>query len=418
MTSAWRVLCAMLAAWLWAGAAQAHLTPNSELRLAFEADRVVIDIVIPQGEYAYATGLPTADTPAARAAATAYLARSIAARSPDGRAWRIGIEDARFARIAGPPDLLARGLLTPPAGAARDRLALEWHAITREVPTHFALAVEGGDLTGADGGSRHMLGTFTAARPVLEVRRSGTSLTDAFADAFRLGARHIAEGHDHLLFLLALLLPAPLLARRGRWAERRGNRATLRHLALVVTGFTLGHSITLVGATLFNARLPVAPVEIGIALSVLVSAIHAARPLFPGREPLVAAGFGLVHGLAFATIIASLDVLRQDRAVALLGFNLGIEAVQLAIVLACLPAMAWLAAPRPRTAAAAIIVAAALVWIAERITGTPTAIGTAIGLALPFVFLAIVAGSVAVLARSIAQRPDGAGARRSIWLHP
>lgn len=405
-----------------ASSAQAHLTPNSELRLAFGPDAVTIDMVIPQGEYAYATGLGTADTAANRAAAAAYLARSLAARAPDGRAWRVTIEQPRFVRIAGPPDLTARAVLTPPPGAPSDRFALEWHAVTREVPTHFALAVEGGDLTGAEGGGRRLIGALTAARPTLSVARSGTGLFAAFVDAIRLGAAHIAEGHDHLLFLLALLLPAPLLADRRRWRAHRTAQDTLRHLAWVVTGFTLGHSITLIGATLLGAHLPAAPVEIAIALSVLVSAIHAARPLFPGREPLVAAGFGLVHGLAFATVVADLGVLRSNRAVAILGFNLGIEGVQLAIVLACLPAILWLTAParspHARTAAAALIAGAALVWIAERVTGHETTAGTLIAAVLPWVFVLIAGGSLAAILHRLVRERAGALPRIRLQTKP
>lgn len=92
---------------------------------------------------------------------------------------------------------------------------------------------------------------------------------------FALGARHIAEGTDHLLFLLALLLPAPLVAVGMRWGGYAGGGVALRRITKVVTALTLGHSVTLVVGALGLVRLPSALVESAIALSILVSAAHA-----------------------------------------------------------------------------------------------------------------------------------------------
>lgn len=401
----------LLLALLWTGPAAAHLTPNSEVRLTFRTAEVIADVVIPQNEYAYATGAATDGSPASKAAAAGYLARNVAVTAPDGRAWQATVTEVRFETIAGPPDLGATFRLTPPAGAPVNKLRFEWHAVTREVPTHFALLVEGGDLSGKDDAGRRLIGALTAARPAVEVDSAGGSGLALIASSVRLGARHIAEGYDHLLFLLALLLPAPLLAAAGRWQGRRSVRDTVRHLALIVTGFTIGHSTTLIAAALFNARLPAAPVEAGIALSVLVSAIHAARPLFAGREPLVATGFGLVHGLAFATLVSGLGIGSSNRIEAILGFNLGIEAVQLAIVAVCLPAILWLAAEpgraRFRLAAAAGIAAAALVWLIERLLGIGLALGTVLETVLPWLFAGVAACSLIVLASALRPRKAG-----------
>jgi HupE / UreJ protein len=112
-----------------------------------------------------------------------------------------------------------------------------------------------------------------------------------FASIFRLGMRHIAEGTDHLLFLLALLVPAPLLALGSRWAGFAGARHSLFRILKIVTAFTIGHSVTLALAALGLVRVPSRPIEVLIAVSILVSAIHALRPLFPGREAAIAAFF-------------------------------------------------------------------------------------------------------------------------------
>jgi hypothetical protein len=366
-----RTLTAVLL-WLFLGSpALAHLTPNSEIRLDFAPGLVKADVVVPQAEFGYATGLATDNRAESLARARARVLADMAVVSPDGRAWRIGVDRIAFEEIAGPPDLHLELTLLPPPGASDRELVWRWHVVTREAPSHFALLVVDGDLAGGVREERELIGALTAGRPELRVSRKHASLAGLFGNAFGLGAHHIAEGYDHLLFLLALLLPAPLLAARGRWGAPRPARDTFRNLAWIVTAFTIGHSTTLILAAFFGVRLPAQPVEAGIAFSVLVSAIHAARPLFPGKEPVVAGLFGLVHGLAFATLVSNFGLGTTTRAVAILGFNLGIEAVQLAVVLLALPLLIalarWRHGPLARLGLAAVTGLAALFWLTQRL---------------------------------------------------
>ncbi len=192
-----------------------------------------------------------------------------------------------------------------------------------------------------------------------------------FPSMFRLGIRHIAEGTDHLLFLLALLLPAPLLVAGSRWAGFAGVRLSVLRILKVVTAFTVGHSITLALAAFGLVHLPSRPVEVLIAFSILVSAAHALRPLFPGREAIVAALFGLLHGLAFAATLQLLGLSWQARAVSILGFNLGIETMQLIVVCAAMPSLVLLSRTPAysfvRIGGALFAMAASAGWIAERL---------------------------------------------------
>ena len=193
---------------------------------------------------------------------------------------------------------------------------------------------------------------------------------------FRLGMRHIAEGTDHLLFLLALLLPAPLIAVRARWARSGAVRESLMQIVRVVSAFTVGHSITLALGASGLVSLPSRAVEVLIAFSILTSAVHALRPIFPGREPMIAASFGLIHGLAFATTLQSLGVGAWQRLASILGFNLGIEAMQLLVVAAILPSLLILSRTPQyaalRLAGALFAGVAALGWIIERLFELPT----------------------------------------------
>ncbi len=192
-----------------------------------------------------------------------------------------------------------------------------------------------------------------------------------FASLFRLGARHIAEGTDHLLFLLVLLLPAPLLAAGSRWDRPAGIRQSLLRILGIVTAFTLGHSITLGLAAMDVVRAPERPIEVLIAASILVSAVHTLRPIFPGREAWIAGFFGLIHGLAFAAALGRLGLARWDRLAGILAFNLGIESMQILVVALLLPSLMLMsrtrAYPAVRVCGAVFASAASVGWIAERL---------------------------------------------------
>ncbi len=141
-----------------------------------------------------------------------------------------------------------------------------------------------------------------------------------------LGVVHILEGADHLMFVLALLL----LIRDPR------------RLLWTITAFTLAHSITLAAATIGWLRLPPAPVEVVIALSIVFLAWELALPP-DRRDPLamrypalVSFGFGLIHGLGFAGALRDIGLPRGDIPLALFSFNVGVELGQVMFIAACL----------------------------------------------------------------------------------
>ncbi len=403
-----RLFRALAAAWMFAMAcaplpAAAHLTPNSEVVLDPRDGIVAADIIVPQGEYAYATGNPIDGSRASLDRARAYLLDRFAVFGPGGERWTIAIDTAEFVRIAGPPDLHATARLIPPRGAEPRNFTIDWRVVVDRLPSHFALFVMSGK-----GEERVILGAVRQGQTRLAVKLKDNSTVALLSSAIALGMQHIAGGYDHLLFLLALLLPAPLIARGGRWADPRGWRDTIGKLARIVTAFTIGHSLTLIGATLGGWKLPTAPVEIAIAVSVLVSAIHAIRPLVPGREPLIAAGFGLVHGLAFATLVLQADAGAASSAASLLGFNLGIELVQLGVVLAVAPSLLILSRGSwytpLRIGLAGFAVAASCGWIVNRATGAGAGVVSMFeGMMSHAGWAVVVLAAIALLARSFAQ---------------
>jgi hypothetical protein len=158
-----------------------------------------------------------------------------------------------------------------------------------------------------------------------------------FVDYLVEGVWHIWIGFDHILFLLALLLPAVLVWRPPRWQPVLRFAPAFGDVVRVVSAFTLAHSITLSLATLQWVSLPSRAVESAIAASVLLAALNNLRPVVLGRRWAVAFGFGLIHGFGFASVLAELGLPADALWLALLGFNLGVEAGQLAIVLLFLP---------------------------------------------------------------------------------
>lgn len=158
------------------------------------------------------------------------------------------------------------------------------------------------------------------------------SLWQVISDYFALGVEHILGGIDHLLFVLCLLLIV-----KGKWL-----------LVKTITAFTVAHSITLALATLGFVRVPQAPVEAVIALSILFLAVELVKQQqgksdLAMRAPwIVAFIFGLLHGFGFAGALSEIGLPQADIPLALLMFNVGVEAGQLLFIAAVLLAIrAW-----------------------------------------------------------------------------
>jgi hypothetical protein len=198
-------------------------------------------------------------------------------------------------------------------------------------------------------------GRFVVAPPLgrLEVARSYVAL----------GVAHILGGLDHLLFELALLL---IVRGTGR-------------VATTVTAFTLAHSVSLAAATLGFVRVPQPPVDAAIALSIVFVAaeiVHGLRgsPGLTARAPwTVAFGFGLLHGLGFASALAEAGLPEHAIPLALVCFNVGVEIGQLCFVAAIAPLVALVrrvSAPWPRwldAVPAYAIGSVAMLWLIERV---------------------------------------------------
>lgn len=187
----------------------------------------------------------------------------------------------------------------------------------------------------------------------------------------REGVWHIWIGYDHILFLLSLLLPAVLKREAHRWQAVTGFRPALVEVVKIVTAFTVAHSITLSLAVLGIFTLPSRWVESAIATSVILAALNNLYPILSERRWMVAFAFGLVHGLGFANVLTDLGLPHGTLLLALVGFNLGVEVGQLAIVGVFLPLAhrirhSWLYQRLTLQLGSLLIVILAAIWLVER----------------------------------------------------
>lgn len=194
-----------------------------------------------------------------------------------------------------------------------------------------------------------------------------------FIQYVRHGVWHIWIGYDHMLFLLSLLLPAVLGAQCAQGADgapAASLRQAFADVLRVVTAFTLAHSLTLTLASLTPLAPPSRWVESAIAASVMLAALNNVVPLLRGRRPAAAFAFGLIHGFGFASVLTDLGLAQGALLLSLAGFNLGVEAGQLALVALFLPLAFVLRATlfyrRVVTGGSTLIALVAMVWLVQR----------------------------------------------------
>ena len=352
-----------------------------------------------------------------RAQIANYIIRNFSASLPGGVQFRVdSIDSPHLSIVDGAPYVVAHLRLVPPSGAVADLFDLHCGVLLDRVPAQvFLVSVRTDWRTSTFANDPQLIGVLHGSDRSMRIDRTEGNWWRGLGSVFNLGMRHIAEGTDHLLFLLVLLFPAPLLVRNSRWAGYSDMRRCLLQIAKVVTAFTVGHSITLAAGAMDLVQVPSRPIEVLIAVSILVSAVHALRPLFPGREAVIAGCFGLVHGMAFATTLAQLGLGRWDRVASIFGFNLGIEAMQLIVVVIALPSLILLSRtrmyPSIRTAGGLFAGAVATAWIAQRLWDLPNpADRFVMALSQRAVWIAIGLTLLGVIARSSsALRADHGG---------
>ena len=187
-----------------------------------------------------------------------------------------------------------------------------------------------------------------------------------------LGIEHLLFGYDHILFVVSLMFfTAPVSLVRGRLSVHPAA------LVKTITAFTAAHSVTLSFAALDMARLPQAPVEAVIALSIVFLAVEKLRgttdSITANHTWIVAFVFGLLHGFGFAGALADIGLPKDNVLLALLLFNLGVEIGQLAAVAVAI-VMVWAVIARVKSVPRRVIEAplyltgsVAAYWLVARV---------------------------------------------------
>ncbi|MDI1261281.1 HupE/UreJ family protein [Aquabacterium sp.] len=270
-------------------------------------------------------------------------------------------------------------------GHAWQSLDIDYRLFALTDPTHRGIV----RLTASLGDTRAVvLGT---PRPTQTLTFHGSSPPSFWPSLWRFildGMHHIAIGTDHILFLMSLLLvsvwqrpgPARWYPPMAGWQPRPSWGGSATEVLRLVTAFTVAHSITL-GLAAFGVLSPPSRwVESLIALSVLLAALDNMLPLLRAPRWTVVFGFGLVHGFGFAGAMQDLGLSGGDLAVPLLGFNLGVELGQLALVAVTLPIIGLLRrTPLYRWVfvggGSLLIAFMATVWLIERVFDTTLPVG-------------------------------------------
>lgn len=365
----------------------AHQQPTTLAVLDIASDRVAMNLQIPLSELELAFGHNVTQHPETTIALWGpaleeYLTGHIHPVTPGGQPWSVQVLDMKLDSAvqtqSGPfQEVTVQLSMVPPASASPRQFLLNYDVIMHQVVTHKALVSIHSDWAAGQVEpvevSAIAVNTGTGRIDPLTIDLGEGNWWTGFQRMVALGMQHIREGLDHLLFLFVLLLPATLRVRGRKWGDFGGTDYSLIRLLKIVSAFTAGHSVTLLAGALHWLTLPQKPVEVLIAFSILVTAIHAIRPIFPGREAAIAAGFGLVHGLAFATVLAGLNLPAGPMALSILGFNLGIELMQLLVIALTVPWLILLSQTSLyywiRCGGALAAVLTSLGWMVNRVSG-------------------------------------------------
>ena len=245
--------------------------------------------------------------------------------------------------------------------------------LTIDYSPYLVIDPQYGCLAAITSGSNTYSASLSAQKPYLVFDASAVDKWQQFKDYLHEGIWHIWLGYDHILFLTSLLLSAAFVLKKEdhTWKPRKSFPETFLQVLKIVTAFTIAHSVTLSLVIFDVISLPSRFVESSIALSIAIAASNNLRPMLHKRLWLLTFCFGLIHGMGFAGALKELGLPDNAKWLALVGFNLGVEIGQVAIVCAVLPFIYWVRhVPIYRHVIfriiSGLIIAMALIWFTQR----------------------------------------------------
>lgn len=264
---------------------------------------------------------------------------------------------------------------TTPDGEVPDVIEVENSLFVGTDLLHRSLVcVEKNEKSGQEFTNQFVAMVFSQHNPIQELDLTNIELLMRPRDFIWQGVLHIWIGTDHILFIIALLLPAVLIYQDAMWSPVSSFNEAFLNIIRIVTIFTVAHSITLSMAALGLVKLPSWIVESVIALSIILVAINTITPRFKDKTWVVIFGFGLFHGMGFASVMSELPFRMMNLVKVLVGFNIGVELGQLAIVAIVFPVIFLLRkssvyVPLILRGGSALIAAIACFWFVERAFG-------------------------------------------------
>ncbi|MEA5460501.1 HupE/UreJ family protein [Arcicella sp. LKC2W] len=365
-----------------------HPMPNTLVVLNIHEKHISGEIQLPLSELQSAIGMAVNDNSERLIerlgdSLTLYLQKHIRPKTFDGKLWKVLIGNMKVVETTNElsgdyKELIVEFSMTPPPFYDLRNFYFNYDVVLHQVASHKILVSIKQDWQQgiiSEDSTYQEVGVISLDVPTgkvfpFQISLQQGSVWNGFKNMVTLGIKHIADGTDHILFLLTLLLPAMLLVEDKKWGKFSGNKSSLINLLKIVTAFTIGHSLTLVLGTIQWLNFPSKPIEILIAITILISAFHAYKPIYPKKEILIAGGFGLIHGLAFAETLTNLQLSVKQLVISILGFNIGIELMQLFIILLVFPILILLSKTpyyqRIRQIGAIIMMILALAWMIER----------------------------------------------------
>ena len=252
-------------------------------------------------------------------------------------------------------------------------LRIKYELLFDTEPKHRGLVlVERNALTGEENFNEAVSLVMTPDHPVQTLDLMNATGSTGLLAFIKHGIWHIWIGADHIAFLLTLLLQSVLIRQGSAWKPAEGFRPALYNVAKIVTLFTVAHTLTLSMAALGIFTLPPRIVESVIAGSIFVAAVLNFFPSRAGNLYYFIFIFGLFHGFGFASVLGHLTSQSGSMVTALLGFNLGVEMGQLAVVCATFPILFLVRSkkfyqPFTLKMGSAVIGLVAVLWLVERV---------------------------------------------------
>ena len=342
----WLVVAFILGVLIWSGKATAHSSSNSYLtlsapnkQLALRADIHLRDVDLIFDLDADRDGQVTwGETQMRSLELSAWLEQGLQL-SESGKKCSLGKADLQVSQLADGTYLSA--MWSPDCQRINDLanvdFTLRYSLIFQQDSLHKGLLKV--DLPNLQSSA-----LLSPERPDAQISLTESSALRVFSKYIIEGVWHIWIGIDHIVFLISLLLLAPLQPSRKKiteWPATQTARPVLLDILAVVTAFTIAHSITL-GLTVMEWLTPPSDlIEPAIALSVVLASLNNLLGGYSLKRWRLAFVFGLIHGFGFANVLLDLGLPNSALVAALGGFNLGVELGQLAIVMVFLP-MAWL----------------------------------------------------------------------------